>query len=100
MSGSGAGPGSASTAGVGSSEGAGGRMRRRTFVKIGVVAGAGLALGVGWRVTRGPGVPPTDAAFAPNAYLRIGTDGTIRVVVDRSEMGQGVATALPLLVAE
>jgi isoquinoline 1-oxidoreductase beta subunit len=73
---------------------------RRTFIKIGVVAGAGLTLGVGWRMTRGPGLPPTDATFAPNAYLRIDNDGGITVVVDRSEMGQGVATALPQLVAE
>ncbi len=38
--------------------------------------------------------------FAPNAYLTIDTDGAITVLVDRSEMGQGVATALPQLLAE
>ena len=73
---------------------------RRTFVKIGVVAGAGLTLGVSYRVISGPGAPPTDAAFAPNAFLRIDTDGSITVMVGRSEMGQGVATALPQLLAE
>ena len=76
------------------------RLSRRTFVKIGVVAGAGLTLGVTYRVIRGPGQPATDAAFAPNAFLRIDTDGSITVVVGRSEMGQGVSTALPQLVAE
>ena len=76
------------------------KFSRRNFVKIGVVAGAGLTLGVSYRVIRGPAAPPTDAAFAPNAFLRIDTDGSITVVVDRSEMGQGVATALPQLVAE
>ena len=40
------------------------------------------------------------AAFGPNAWIRIGTDGIVTVIVDRSEMGQGVATALPMLVAE
>jgi isoquinoline 1-oxidoreductase beta subunit len=81
-------------------ENAGKGPSRRTFVKIGVVAGAGLTLGVTYRVIRGPGTPPTDAAFAPDAFLRIDTDGKITVVVGRSEMGQGVATALPQLIAE
>lgn len=76
------------------------RLSRRTFVKIGVVAGVGLTLGVSWKVIRGPGEPPTDATFAPNAYLRIDEDGSITVMVDRSEMGQGVSTSLPQLVAE
>ncbi len=73
---------------------------RRTFVKIGVVAGAGLTLGVSYRVIAGPGDPLTDATFAPNAFLRIDTDGSVTVMVGRSEMGQGVATALPQLLAE
>ena len=90
--------GSAAVTGVEPAES--GRVSRRTFVKVGVVAGAGLTLGVGWKLTRGPGQPPTDAAFAPNAFLRIDTDGSITVMVGRSEMGQGVATALPQLVAE
>ena len=76
------------------------RLRRRTFLKVGVVAGAGLTLGVWWKVSRGPGLPPTDATFAPNAYLRIGDDGSITVMVDRAEMGQGVSSALPQLLAE
>lgn len=75
-------------------------VSRRTFVKIGVVAGAGLTLGIAWRATRDPGVPPGDATFIPNAYLRIDEDGSITVLVPRSEMGQGVSTALPQLVAE
>src|SRR5256714_7595197 len=40
------------------------------------------------------------AAFAPNAWLRIGADESILVLVDRSEMGQGVTTSLPMLLAE
>jgi len=75
-------------------------VSRRTFVKIGLVAGAGLTLGIGYRIARGPGLPPTDATFAPNAFLRIGEDGSVTVVVGQSEMGQGVSTALPQLVAE
>ena len=76
------------------------RLSRRTFVKIGGVAGTGLTLGVSCRVISGTDAPATDATFAPNAFLRIDTDGSITVVVGRSEMGQGVATALPQLIAE
>ena len=75
-------------------------LSRRTFVKIGVLAGTGLTLGVSYRVIKGPEAPPTDAAFSPSAFLRIDVDGSITVMVAKSEMGQGVATALPQLVAE
>src|SRR5205807_2671387 len=46
---------------------------------------------------RTSGEPKTVAA---NAWLRIGTDNTITFLCDRSEMGQGVYTALPTLIAE
>jgi len=75
-------------------------LTRRTFVKVGVVAGAGLTLGIGWRVTRDPGLPESDATWVPNAYLRVDENGSVTVLVPRAEMGQGVATALPQLVAE
>jgi isoquinoline 1-oxidoreductase subunit beta len=38
--------------------------------------------------------------FAPNAFVRIGTDDTVTVIVNHSEMGQGPYTSLPMLVAE
>ena len=51
-----------------------------------------------------PGCTPeataTGEPLKPNAWLRISPNGDILVIVDRSEMGQGVATALPMLIAE
>ena len=41
-----------------------------------------------------------DAVFAPSAYLSIDTTGKIVIWVTRSEMGQGISTGLPMLVAE
>lgn len=38
--------------------------------------------------------------FAPNPWVRIAADGTVTLIVDRSEMGQGVVTSLAMLVAE
>ena len=75
-------------------------VSRRTFLKVGVVAGAGLSIGIYIKTRPGPGMPPTDAAFAPNAWLRIDEDSTITFVIDKSEMGQGITTALPQLIAE
>ena len=40
------------------------------------------------------------ASFAPNAFVRIGTDDSVTVIVNKSEMGQGVYTSLPMLLAE
>jgi isoquinoline 1-oxidoreductase subunit beta len=80
-------------------------MKRRSFLKAGAAAGGGLLISVylpEW--TTGPNViaaiaaPP--ATFTPNAFLRIGTDDIVTVIVNKSEMGQGVYTSLPMLVAE
>jgi isoquinoline 1-oxidoreductase subunit beta len=74
-------------------------VTRREFLRTASVVGAGLVIGfhlpVGGR--RGATSP---APFAPNAWLRINPDESVLVVVDRSEMGQGVTTALPMLLAE
>src|SRR6266542_6651005 len=54
-------------------------------------------------------LPPRPAAarvtgpegeFAPNAWLRIGTDGVVTLTVDKSEMGQGSQTGLAMILAE
>ncbi|MFZ5624408.1 MAG: molybdopterin cofactor-binding domain-containing protein [Gemmatimonadota bacterium] len=74
---------------------------RRDFLKAGAAAGAGLTIAITLPgCNRTPSQPATDAPFAPNAWLRIRPDGSVTIVVDRSEMGQGVTTALPMLVAE
>jgi isoquinoline 1-oxidoreductase subunit beta len=76
-------------------------LSRREFVKAGLAAGAGLTLAVSLDGCSKEAYPAASgAAFAPNAWIRIGADDTVTVVVDRSEMGQGVSTALPMLVAE
>lgn len=41
-----------------------------------------------------------DAAFAPNAWLRVGSDGIVTLTVDKSEMGQGSQTGLAMIIAE
>jgi isoquinoline 1-oxidoreductase beta subunit len=74
-------------------------VTRREFLQTASVAGAGLVIGfhVPARFLAGPA--PADP-FAPNAWLRINPDESVLVIVDRSEMGQGVTTSLPMLLAE
>ena len=45
-------------------------------------------------------MPAEPATFAPNAYVRIGTDDSVTIVVALVEMGQGTFTAVPMLIAE
>jgi isoquinoline 1-oxidoreductase beta subunit len=71
-------------------------LNRREFVAVGVAAGAGLV--VGFYLPHGSRAGKE--VFSPNAYLRITPDNKITVVVARSEMGQGVRTALPMILAE
>jgi isoquinoline 1-oxidoreductase beta subunit len=40
------------------------------------------------------------AAFEPNAWVRVGTDGVLTVIIDETEMGQGSSTGLLLMVAD
>ena len=70
-------------------------LSRREFVAVGVAVGAGLV--VGFYLPHGEN---SGRVFSPNAYLRITPDNKITIVVARSEMGQGVRTALPMILAE
>jgi len=71
-------------------------LSRREFLVAGAAAGTGLV--IGFYLPRGRS--GETQIFAPNAYLKITPDGRITVVVARSEMGQGVRTSLPMILAE
>src|SRR5260370_20898434 len=95
------------------------RLDRRRFLKVsataagGLLIGEGLARGAG-RLLREPGMrdapgapgtsgapgAPASPAFQPNAFLRIDADGTVTIWAKNPEIGQGVKTALPMIVAE
>lgn len=80
-------------------------MKRRNLLLTGAAAGGALL--VGWSVLPprdpiGPASlwPPVDDAVALNGWIRIANDGAVVLAMNRSEMGQGVHTALAMLVAE
>lgn len=75
-------------------------VARRDFLKIGVAAGGGLLIGVPLAGRASRLEAATAAPFAPNAFVRVGSDDLVTVIVGKAEMGQGVYTALAMLVAE
>lgn len=66
----------------------------------GFLAGAGAALVVGFTLPHAGRALAVDASFTPNAWLRITPDNRITVICGSAEMGQGVLTAIPQLMAE
>ena len=73
---------------------------RREFLKTGAAVGGGLILGV---VLPDALLRPAGAqamTSMPNAWVKIGSDNSVTIISARSEMGQGVYTAMPTLVAE
>src|SRR5207237_2411140 len=67
---------------------------RREFLET--TTGLVIAFALPWRVQTAAGAAP----FAPNAWLRVGTDGIVTLTIDKSEMGQGSQTALAMILAE
>jgi isoquinoline 1-oxidoreductase beta subunit len=76
---------------------------RRKFLQTTAVIGGGLVIGFHLpafaKQIRNVGVPAAEN-FAPNAFVRIGKDNIITVIVNHSEMGQGAYTSLPMIIAD
>ncbi|MDQ1387037.1 MAG: isoquinoline 1-oxidoreductase subunit beta [Acidobacteriaceae bacterium] len=77
-------------------------MERRDFLKATIAASGGLLIGFHFPglSARASAQQPSANTFMPNAFVRIGTDERVTVIVNHSEMGQGVYTSLPMLLAE
>ncbi|HEY6827812.1 MAG TPA: molybdopterin cofactor-binding domain-containing protein [Gemmatimonadaceae bacterium] len=79
-------------------------LDRRAFIKVGALAGGGLLVGTYLRF--GPasafaeGVPAAADNFVPNAFISISPSGAVSIIAPNSEMGQGIKTSLPMIVAE
>ena len=74
-------------------------LSRRNFLKVSATASGGWVLGFYF-----PGLQQQPSGqprvFAPNIWLRIAPDDTVTIKLTQLELGQGVMTAMPMLVAE
>ena len=75
-------------------------VSRRDFIRISAFAGGGLVLGFRLLSSCSPKQATAAAAYDLNAFVKIDTDGMITLLNPNPEIGQGVKTALPMLVAE
>jgi isoquinoline 1-oxidoreductase subunit beta len=75
-------------------------ISRRSFLKAGAAAGGGLLLSLDLPLANGQAEAAGADAFAPNAFVRIQSDGQIVLTMPYVEMGQGTYTSIPMLIAE
>jgi isoquinoline 1-oxidoreductase beta subunit len=82
------------------------RVDRRQFLRVSALAGGGLLLGTFLDATAtgellAAGAPRRPAAdFTPNAFIRLSPDGSVTIIAKNPEVGQGIKTMLPMLIAE
>ena len=81
------------------------RVDRRSFLRVTALAGGGIMLGSYLRFAETAeafaATPGSGAAeFAPNAYIRLMPDGIVTIIAKNPEIGQGVKTMLPMLIAD
>jgi isoquinoline 1-oxidoreductase subunit beta len=72
------------------------KIDRRTFLKTTGLTATGLVLGLQWACAPSK----SNAPFSPNVYLTINSDGSVIIVAHRQEMGTGIRTGLPMIIAD
>ena len=75
-------------------------LNRRDFLKLSGLAGAGLIVSIGLFDPRKANAAVANGVFEPSAYLKIGSDGKIIIMSKNPEIGQGVKTSMPQIIAE
>jgi isoquinoline 1-oxidoreductase beta subunit len=75
-------------------------LSRRSLLKVVTGVGAGFALGIFPSISCAEDPKKPAVVFEPSAWVKVEPDGGITVMIAKSDMGQGVRTALAMLVAE
>ncbi|HMJ68879.1 MAG TPA: xanthine dehydrogenase family protein molybdopterin-binding subunit [Cyclobacteriaceae bacterium] len=76
------------------------KVSRRSFLKVTALAGGGLMIGFHALSKETAAVALADEVFIPNAFIKIDGAGIVTLMAPNPEVGQGIKTALPMLVAE
>jgi isoquinoline 1-oxidoreductase subunit beta len=78
-------------------------LNRRSFLRVTGLAGGGMMLASYFDVAevfaQAPGGPPP-APLLPNSFIKIGPDGIVTILAKNPEIGQGVKTSLPMIIAD
>ncbi len=72
------------------------KIGRRSFLKATGITATGFVLGLQWSCSPAASTVP----FSPNVYLTINPDGAVMIVAHRQEMGTGIRTGLPMIIAD
>ena len=75
-------------------------ISRRNFLKVSALSGGGMLLSFSFLNHASEAKPLEDSVFTPNVYIKINADGTIVLMSPNPEIGQGVKTSLPMIIAE
>jgi isoquinoline 1-oxidoreductase beta subunit len=79
-------------------------MHRRSFLQISALAGGGALIGFYLppvlEAQQGGTPPPPPPPLSPNAFIRIQPDGKVILIAKNPEVGQGIRTSLPMLLAD
>lgn len=78
-------------------------MGRREFLRVSAVAGGGMLVALyvePFGARSALAAEPAAADFVPNAWIRITRDGTVTIKAQNPEIGQGVKTMLPMIIAD
>jgi isoquinoline 1-oxidoreductase beta subunit len=81
------------------------KLNRRSFLQVTVLAGGGMLLGLyptarGAAVRQGRGGFMGGPPLSPSAFIRIAPDGAVTIMARSPEIGQGIKTSMPMLIAE
>ena len=79
-------------------------LNRRTFLRVTALAGGGMLVAtyldpVADLFAQGPGGAGA-VNFVPNAFIRITPDNVVTIIAKNPEIGQGIKTSLPMIIAE
>ena len=85
---------------VGALAGAPTNPGRRALLKVGAAAGSALLLGFYLPLRESRAAQPPAGRFEPNAFIRIDKQGVVTLVMPQVEMGQGIYTAVAMILAE
>jgi isoquinoline 1-oxidoreductase subunit beta len=75
-------------------------LNRRSFLRVTSLAGGGVMLGLYTRPQAFGQGPPPAAALKASSFIKVAPDGIVTIMAKNPEVGQGVKTSLPMIIAD